>query len=315
LVTVLGWNVVVAKSENHKVLDKIIYLEIDSVCPEAIWSEFLRPRKFRVKSIKLRGCLSQGLILPLSILSGLEELPIDTDVTEQLGIKKYEPPLPKSGGPNMGKAKGNFPSFINKTDETRIQSKKKVIEELKLAGPFYIGVKVDGTSSTFCYDGDEFCACSRNWKKTEDDENIYWEMARKYKLADILKGTSLGIQGEIVGPKIQKNRLGLAETDLLVFDLYNINSGRYLSLYEMINFCKDNGLQTVPIEMIVDSGFDEFDYSLSAWLKRAEGLYIGTNQQREGIVVRPVTPTYSQVLQGRLSFKVINNLYLLSGGE
>lgn len=86
---VLGWNVVVAKSENHKIGDKVIYVEIDSKMPERPEFEFLRDRKFRVKTIKLRGQYSQGLILPMSLLK--KDYPIGTDVTKELGITYYVP--------------------------------------------------------------------------------------------------------------------------------------------------------------------------------------------------------------------------------
>ena len=85
-----GWECVVKKSENFKVGDKIVYIEIDSIVPERPEFEFLRERKFRVRTIKLRKQISQGLVLPLSILpQGRYEL--EDDVTEVLGIKKYDP--------------------------------------------------------------------------------------------------------------------------------------------------------------------------------------------------------------------------------
>lgn len=86
---VLGWNVVVSKAENHKVGDKVIYVEIDSKLPDRPEFEFLRDRKFRVKTIKLRGQYSQGLILPMSLLK--KDYPVGADVTKELGITYYVP--------------------------------------------------------------------------------------------------------------------------------------------------------------------------------------------------------------------------------
>lgn len=68
LAYVLGWQCVVKKGE-FKVGDKIIYVEVDSVMPERPEFEFLRDRKFKIKTIKLKGQVSMGLILPLSILN------------------------------------------------------------------------------------------------------------------------------------------------------------------------------------------------------------------------------------------------------
>jgi RNA ligase (TIGR02306 family) len=314
-ITVLGWSLVSKKGE-FKVGDRCIFFEIDSVLldgPE--WAEFMRPKKFRVRTIRLRGVLSQGLAMPLSILPSSESLEIGTDVSEQLGITKYEPPL-HDGGAKFGKARGNYPSFISKTDEIRLQSCPDLLEEIRNAGLFYISVKIDGTSGTFCYDGDEFCACSRNWKKTEDDTNVYWQVARKYKLAEVLAANrDYAIQGEVAAPGIQGNKLRLLEPDLFVFNVFDIKKGRILDYYDFRTFCIDNGLKTVPIEAVMTTDdLATFDYSLEAWLKKAEGNY-ESGSPREGIVVRPLISTYSPTLRGRLSFKVINNSFLLRYGE
>lgn len=88
--TVLGWKVVIAKSDNFKVGDKVVYIEIDSKVPERPEFEFLRDRKFRVRTIRLRGQYSQGLILSMSIL-GNKDYDIGADVTKELGITYYIP--------------------------------------------------------------------------------------------------------------------------------------------------------------------------------------------------------------------------------
>ena len=315
--TVMGWNVVVKKDE-FRIGDKCVFFEIDAILPDGSeWAEFMRPKKFRVKTCKLRGVLSQGLAMPLSILPELADPEVGADVTELLKVGKYEPPQ-HDGGAKFGKARGNFPHFVPKTDEIRLQSAIDLLEEIRNAGPFYISVKMDGTSGTFCYDGDEFCACSRNWKKTEDDTNVYWHVARKYKLHEVLdhENKIYAIQGEVVGPGIQGNKPKLLELDLFVFNIYDIREGRLLGFEDFTAFCAGNGLKTVPIERII-RGKDlvTFDWSLEAWLKKAEGKYEGTDSPREGIVIRPLVSAYSPTLRGRLSFKVINNDFLIKYGE
>lgn len=305
LAMVLGWQAVI-KNTDFKIGDKVIYCEIDSILPEAPWSEFLKPN-YRIKTKKLRGTLSQGLILPTSILPD-PNLEIGTDVTEILGIQKYDAIIrqPNPNSACFGRTKGNFPThLISKTDEIRLQSAPKVLTELTF--PFYITVKVDGTSSTFCYDEGEFCACSRNFKKTDDEKCIYWKMAKKYKIADILKDTNYAIQGEIAGPGIQKNKLNLKEIDLFVFNVIDNITKTPLDLDSFVGFCSDNKLTTVPIIKTVN----EFDLSIKSFLKEAEGLYDGTNNPREGIVVRPCKPMWSPCLKSWLSFKVLNNSFLL----
>lgn len=314
--TVMGWNVVV-KIDEFKIGDKCVFFEIDAILPDGPeWAEFMRQRKFRVKTCKLRGVLSQGLAMPLSILPEPADPEVGTDVTEQLKVRKYEPQL-HDGGAKFGRARGNFPSFVPKTDEIRLQSAIELLEEIKAAGSFYISVKVDGTSGTFCYDGDEFCACSRNWKKTEDDTNVYWHAARKYKLPEVLEShRDYAIQGEVAGPGIQGNKLRLIEPELFVFNVFDIKQGRLLDYHDFVGFCAVSGLRTVPIEQIVfGDDLAGFDWSLQAWLKRAEGKYDGTDSPREGIVVRPLVSTYSPTLRGRLSFKVISNEFLIRYGE
>ena len=135
---ILGWNVVIRKGD-FTVGEKIVYCEVDSILPEKPEFEFLRPRGFRIKTIKLRGQISQGIALPLNILTknGYVE---GMDVTEELGIKKYVPYIPAQ---LVGKVKGSFPSFIPKTDEIRIQSVPEVLTRHN-GKVFNITEKVDG---------------------------------------------------------------------------------------------------------------------------------------------------------------------------
>lgn len=127
--TILGWKVVVNKKENFKIGDKVVYFEIDSFLPIREEFEFLRKSSykndvilgdgFRLKSVRLRGQLSQGLILPLAVFFSPEEIAnfnIDDDLTERLGVKKWEQPESALVG---GDSKGRRPSFIKRTEETR----------------------------------------------------------------------------------------------------------------------------------------------------------------------------------------------------
>jgi RNA ligase (TIGR02306 family) len=303
---VMGWEVVVRKGEFQE-KDLCVFLEVDSLLdPNASWAKFMESKKFRVKTIRLRGVLSQGLALPMSILpEGNYE--IGDEVTRRLNVKKYEAPL-HDGGASMGMSKGNFPHFVPKTDENRLQSCIKVIHELK-NHPYYITLKCDGTSATFSDSEDGFLACSRNWAKKEDGENIYWKMAEKYSLLDKLTRTPFAVQGEICGPKIQRNPLGLKELDLFVFTIYNTETKKRLTFQDTVDFCRKFNLKMVPV---IEIG-DEFNYTLEQLLDLARGKYKGTNNNREGIVIRSQEFLYSEKLRGPTSFKVINNEYLLRG--
>jgi len=305
---VMGWRVVIKKGE-FVAGNWCLFFEVDSILPEAPWSQFMRPRKFRVKTAKLRGVLSQGLALPLSILTEEQKKKIELvegfDATSILGVSQYEPPILDLIGGHV-EHEGPFPSHVPKTDEERIQSQLEWLMTLH-GRPYTITVKVDGSSMTVCYDDDDrFLVCSRNFsiKHTPDQLSKHWILIDKYQLRDKLKGTGIAIQGELVGPGIQKNRLRLTEPECLVFNVFDWKNRRHFSLSEAEAFCKSLGLRTVPIE---EAG-ENFSYDLNQLLEKAKGVYHGTQNLREGIVVRSVD-------KPRVSFKVLNNDFLLKEEE
>ena len=310
--SVLGWKCVTKKGE-FKVGDKSIYIGIDTIVPETPAFEFLRKVHFRVKTIRLRKQLSQGLLIPLSILpETIHEWKIGEDVGDKLGIKKYEKPVPAQ---LAGQVRGDFPSsYIPKTDEILLQSIPFAIDEIK-GKEVYITQKCDGTSATFVNAGKlgesvDVHVCSRNLSLKETEGNVYWKMFHKYNMKEIFERNWYGIQAEICGPGIQKNRLGLKEIDMFVFNVYLVNEGRYLGYDEMINFCNAYHLPTVPLLKRC-----MFDFTLDQLLEMAKGKYT-SGQNQEGIVVRPVIEAYSQLIdekygmRGRLSFKILNNDFL-----
>lgn len=310
--TVLGWNCVVKKGQ-FNVGDKVIYCEIDSLLPIKEEFEFLRKgcykkfvdgtEGFRIKTIKLRGQISQGLIIPVDDETfHLEE---GTEVTEDLFITKYEPAVPAC---LSGMVKGNFPCFLHKTDEERIQSAKKVINEFK-GKEVYISTKINGSSMTVYNRDGEFGVCSRNLDLKETEGNSYWNVANFYDLKNKLP-KNMSLQGEIAGPGIQKNPLNLKTHDLFVFNLFDVVNSKYLNFKEAKDIAESIGLKFVPVEYI-----GIFDFSLEKLLEMAKGMYPGTKNFKEGIVIRPVIETYSEYLKNRLSIKVINNDYLAAGGE
>ncbi len=304
---VQGWSLVVKKSE-FQVGDRCAFFEIDSVLPETEWSEFMRPSKFRVRTKKMKGVLSQGLALPLEACLDAElvrsfNLEVGDDLTDLCGVVKYEPPIDVG---NTDRVAG-FPAFIPKTDEIRLQSAIEVLDELR-GKAVYITLKCDGTSATYANLDDHFYVCSRN-NELKRSQNVYWQIAEKYSLEALPDG--FAVQGEICAPGIQKNRLGLKEANLFVFNVFNIRQGKYLDYPQFLDFCKTYNLQ--PVETIrQDSNFDQ---TLEQLLTLAEGYYPNTKNHREGIVIRPIAETRSDVLSARLSIKVINNQYLLKGGE
>lgn len=321
--TILGWQCVV-KKEQFKEGDRVIFIEIDSVLPVAPWSEFLRDPKnpdkpIRVRTAKFRGQISQGLVI------GTEWVPMGTlleegsDVTETLGITKYEPPETRESAQARiaGDIAGEFPGILRKTDETRIQSVPGVIA--RHSDKMFVATeKLDGCSATFYSYNGQFGVCSRNYEiKAYDasgNTNIYWRMAVKYHILQILlKAGNVCAQGEIVGPGIQKNRLRLDTVQLFIFNLFNINTQSYYPDNYMRDFCAMNNLSAVPL--FRHGVLFNPTTTVESLVEMATGKSaLNPKCDREGLVFRPITEGIDFEL-GRLSFKVINPNYLLQHGE
>jgi RNA ligase (TIGR02306 family) len=314
-VKILGWQCVALKTE-FSVNDKCVFFEIDSVLPIAQWNDHLRkePTKpLRIKTIRLRGALSQGLAMPMSIIP-TGEYEVGQDVTSIVGVEKYEPVVPAH---LSGMAKGNFPAFLHKTDETRLQSEPRVLDEAIFKGLVLVGtLKMDGTSFTAYRRDSDFGVCSRNLDLKETEDNAHWRMARKLKLEEILRSEpkNLCIQGEMAGQGIQGNRMGFKEVDLYLFNLYDIDTGKYLGYKELVEFGQKHNIKVVPIIAQKDFGFGETT-TVSKMLEVASALNYDNGTPAEGIVWRSACETYSDVLKGRMSFKTISSRFLLKYNE
>lgn len=342
---ILGWKVIVQKGE-YKTGDLVIYIEIDSVLPPRPEFEFMAKRKYLVKTIKLRGQISQGICFPLSLLT--KEYNEGDDVTKELGITKYEDQLEevqeesvkyKKWQIKIIKALYKRPKFvwpnIPHTDETRIQAVPEVLEEVR-DKVCYITTKLDGQSATYWLQDGKFGIASRSIVKEIRSKHNIWSKIKNFifKLCKIdlpkyssnwhtveeafqiekkMRGwgklfslKNYAIQGEIVGPKIQKNPLELDKLDFYVFNIWDIDQQKYLSFGTLKVFEEDTGLKLVP--------FDRFiifkNETIEDLLEMAKGEY-PNGHAREGIVIRPMQEQSSRVLKGRLSFKAINNDYLL----
>ena len=325
--TVLGWQCVVNKGE-FKVNDLCVFFEPDAVLPE--WPEFEFMRRyyyennfvgvkgFRIKTIKLRKQISQGLAMPLLAFKACEEgllhrMEIGADVTSLFEIRKYEPPEPSEPGAQIaGGTKGNWPEFLSKTDETRIQAVPSLLEKHR-GEAFFVTEKLDGTSFTAYLKDGNFGICSRNNEIRTDSETVYAKIARELELEAKLRSLSLynvAIQGEIVGPGIQKNKYKLDEHRLYVFSLLNLNDRSLYAPEEQYRMISDIGLLHVPY-----LSMNILEYTLQELVDVSVGYSALYETQREGLVFRPCTPQYSQKLGGHLSFKVINPKFLLKHDE
>jgi RNA ligase (TIGR02306 family) len=326
---VKGWWTVVNK-EDFQVGDKCFFFEVDSFLPVIPQFDFLLKRSglkemvvdgevvkgIRLKTIKLKKQLSQGLALPLK-----DFLPPDRDIPDPvvgidysgvLGVRLWEPPIPA----NMrGTMKGSFPAFIPKTDEERIQNCPDVLDRHR-GKPFIITEKLDGTSATYFKHEGVFGVCSRNVELKPSEGNVYWEIAKQYNLEEQVPN-DLAIQGEIIGEGIQKNPYRLKGRQLRVFSVYNIRMGKYLNYSAAKAVADFIDVPSVPLY-----GLQPLTFTLEEILAYADGPSVlgweaASSLPREGLVFRPCDEE-EDTLNGkfrRLSFKVVSNEYLLGERE
>ena len=341
---VLNWDCVVSKGQYH-VGDLVIYFEIDSLLPDIPAFEFLKKsawsqklNKYKISTHKFRNQISQGLVMPVTqlreIYNSINKTSISSidydegdDFTRLLKIEKYEPPV--SNG-SLGEII-NHEWYVPKTDEERIQvCAENVLPEYikREQNEWYASVKLDGTSCTVGLFDDAFLIGGRTqWYK---DENMYTTTVKKYgdiekHLRDYQKltGKYIVFQGELCGPGIQSNRLGLKEKEWFIFNVFVSTTGKYdsyekLDLIGMLAMCENFGLKHVPI--INDEykfsfkGYSNTDEIVNGLLKYVDNFKYRTyfedaspNQVAEGLVFRLNDMTNS--------FKVISNKFLLKGGE
>jgi RNA ligase (TIGR02306 family) len=299
-VTVDGWKVVAKKGE-FQIGQLAIYFEIDSWIPEPV-APFLckDKREFngvpgaRLRTIKLRGQISQGLLLPAH--EGANE---GDDLTEALGIQKYEAPVSVQ---LAGVVRGNFPSFIPKTDQERIQNLRGDLARWSLdGGEWEVTEKLDGSSMTAYLFQEEFGVCSRNLDLKDDPANSFWRAAHANGLESVLRasGRNLALQGELIGPGIQGNPYALTEHQFRLFDIYDIDAGRYLTPSERHAFVAENKLPHAPVIGYQDLKWATIDDLLGS----AEGKSTLHPVEREGLVFKCVST--------ETSFKAISNKFLL----
>ena len=346
---ILGWQCITKKDE-VKVNDIVVYFEIDSFLPIEPHFAFLGKtttfngmQGYRLRTMKLKKVLSQGLVLPIlhfpveiqTQLSGKQE---GDDVTEILKVIKYDnsiQELDQRPGLKSGKPRGSFPSFIPKTDQERIQNLTHLWKTLPSDTAFEETLKLDGSSMT-CYKIDQtptlwqrfksffgfttpnyhFGVCSRNLelsrsannvitfdnqgKSSEYNQSDFWRTAISYDIESKLP-IGYAVQGELIGPKIQANHEKVSKLEYHIFDVFDINTGLYLRPLDRREFCAKHGLPHVPV---TGPMFQPFQYTLQELLEHVDTESMNPNTISEGRV-------YKAIDGSNLSFKVINNKYLL----
>jgi len=327
-----GWQIIVKKDE-FKVGDKAVFIEIDSVLPDKPEFEFLKSKKFRIKTMKMSGVVSQGICFPLDILpKGNYE--VNQDVTDVLGIKQYEATMDSEPTQKEVKHKSaffkymmrflwfrkifgrtkkeryGFPEFISKSDEVRVQNIPHILENKDIK--YTVTEKIDGCSVTVFLkrlrrNKFDFGVCSRNLRlNPKDISGHYWNVVKKYDIEAVLRNLIgekdfIAIQGEVIAPKVQKNKYKLTEPDLFVFNLI-YPSGKIDSVDSM-NILKEFGVKCVPI---LETNYILPD-TVNELLEYATGESKLYTTLREGIVLRNA--------EKNVSFKAVSPKFLLNWDE
>lgn len=316
-----GWTVVTRKNE-YSVGDRAVYFEIDAFLPQGnpAW-DFLVSKSSKtvdgqvghvLRTVRLRGQLSQGLLLGLSVLdsAGVDAsaLELETDVSELLGVTKYEAPIPAA---LSGIALGPYPSRIPRTDQERLQNLTAALEGWQQAGEagtqtWEVTEKLEGTSCTWAWLDGELHVCSRNLDLQETPDNSLWRVAREQdieaKFRAHLPNRNLGLQGELIGNGIEGNIYGLKGHVFRLYNIYDVDRGDYLEPKERQELNDLLGLGHAPV---LETAFVlDRNATLEALLKKATGVSVlREGQLREGLVFKSNN--------SQESFKVVSDEYLL----
>jgi RNA ligase (TIGR02306 family) len=315
IANVLGWQVIV-KKDIHRDGDKVVFITIDTIVPRCQWSEFLVDGKspdkpLRVKNIKLRGEYSSGLVIPLEEFSSLfTAVEVGENVTDLLGIKKYIKELPVN---LSGESIGEFPTHIApKTDEVNGLTEPEILTQLLSHDYITVTQKCDGSSITIIVnEGNIDYVCSRNLAKKETDVSVFWRAARQLSIPEKWSGI---IQGELCGPGIQCNPMGIEEIKIFVYQIKTtiLDESRYLTYDEMRKFCQGVlSCDVVPLvaKLNVKHTLMLYTDPLNKLQELADKQTYPNGGVCEGVVVRPSKYPRSIMSRRPLGFKLINRNY------
>lgn len=309
-----GWPVCIKKGEFVEG-QRAVYFEIDAFLPQGNphWeflmrdhsTEFNGVRGHRLKSVEQRGQLSQGLLLPLSVLpDSLKDAPLGTDVSEVLNVVKYEKPLTEQ---LMQTAIGYRPGHIPSTDLMRIQNLEEegLLESYFSApGAWHVTEKLEGEATHYAFLDSQLHVCSTQLDFKDLPGNARWQIAHELGLAKKLaQYKNIVLQGELIGPGLEGNHYELKTPEFCLYRVLLLDEGRYLTPDERAEFAKTIGLKTVPV--LRHKFFLDADVSPEDILKLAGGpSAVNPKKRREGLVFERHGSTEM--------FKVISNDYLLN---
>ncbi|MFC8382054.1 RNA ligase (ATP) [Nocardia sp. NPDC057272] len=316
--------------------DHAIYIPEQSVLPEELIAELGLTGKLagslrnRVKAVRLRGEVSQGIVCTPAALDGadLAAAALErTDFAESLRIVKWVPPVPVSMSGQVESA----PDLLRWVD---VENIKRFPDIFTAGEPVVATEKIHGTACllTHVRDGDRILVSSkgvggRSLSLTEADGNLYWRAMRAHgldeaarKLAAALDADRIGLFGEVYGAGVQDLHYGAsaAHDESLGFGLFDIavDAGaapvRWLDHHEISALLDDLGLTVSRVPVLYEGAYDaELLMELAEGTETVSGA--GANI-REGLVVRAAAERPSPILGGRAIGKIVSEAYLLRDG-
>lgn len=324
LVRIRGYRAVTQRGL-HQVGDAVLYIPTDAVLPEDVLEAFgfagklAGKAKNRVKPVRLRGELSEGLVIPVRVVSDFLErttatgfLALGADVAERLGITKWEPEIPVHMAGEVIAAPEWFRLFYD------VENIKAFPDVLQTGELLLVTEKLHGTNAKFGWHRNEgFFVASRrrDTALVESVSNLYWRVAREYdiedsmrRMADYAGVDALVLCGEIFGKGVQDLHYGNERPAFRVFDVRQPLEGRWMDLIDVRTLMEGAGvgLSIVPV---VGAG----QFTLEQLHGLASGESTLADHVQEGVVVRSLRERHHPSL-GRVMLKVINPDYLTRSG-
>lgn len=322
------YNAVVLKDQ-FKTGDYAIYIPEAAIVPDELIEELgltgklAGKAKNRVKAVRLRGALSQGIVCRPKALNGTDftsDPHPGFNYAELLGITKWVPEIPA----HMSGAVISAPELIRWPD---IENLKRYPDIFTSGEQVVATEKIHGTCCLMTYaEGDRFFVSSKGFGEKslaleENSSNLYWRAAQQYNLREQLSCIAIdydliavGLFGEVYGQGVQDLGYGKAagrnETlGFVAFDIAGVDADggkRWLNADDFASIAAEHGIPTAPVLYRGPFDLEALNEVVSGPTVLGEGVHI-----REGIVIRPETEARSDVLGGRKIAKLVSDEYLL----
>lgn len=315
LTRVWGWQCCIGKGQ-FKEGDRVIYVPPDFLVPlDRPEFAFLRREdgkaKERIRVRRFKGTLSQGLLIQLP--ANLAGLPVGTNIIEQLGIERYEPPSPKSTSGQF--VSGPSGLYAPKFDVESYQRYRHLIQP---GEEIVITEKLHGASARYCLAGNkegectQFCGSRTNWM-ADDPKNIWWMAFRQNPGIALWCQANPGIilYGEVFG-QVQSLKYGARQNDVFFAAFAILDKDRWLDWDEFTASVNQpyesyGGKSAIKQAPVIYRG--PFDEAQAYALAECDSAWPGACHIREGVVVLPIKERTDEGI-GRVVLKIVGNRYL-----